>query len=93
MYEEKFGHAVAEEVVSEMALSSFSEQELTLTSLVPMVQHLCLWHLTKDMQRSHNSFAEQEPTLASLIRIVRQLWLGHLGMDTKRCTVALSSKS
>ena len=93
MYEEKFGHAVAEEVVSEMALSSFSEQELTLTSLVPMVQHLCLWHLRKDMQGLRNSSAKQDLTLTNLIAMLEHLCIWHLSTDMQTSHNTLANES
>ena len=43
---------------------------LILTRSLTMVQHLCLWHLSTDMQMSHNSFAEQELILTRSLTMV-----------------------
>ena len=43
-----------------------------------MVQHLCLWHLSTDMQMSHNSFAERELILTRSLTMVQHLYLWHL---------------
>jgi len=80
MYEEQFGDYVVEEWLRQTSPVSnegatpllmasqhrhadlaqlLGERELTLTSSLTTVQHLCLWHLSTDMQMSHNAFAER----------------------------------